>query len=229
MSAESPTAVTRLLVVSDLAGSDAVWRKLVNAVSLNVYKADAALLAGGLGVDVRRAREWTELAAERLHGVPVPLCVIPGPADDPAIDAELTAVTRNPVCVDGRPYPLPGGLTVIADSMRPGTTPAPAERLATLAATGADGPVVLMTAAVPYDERTGEGSREVAKAIARIRPAVSVHGLGLDDFDEPPDPKRLIGSTIALTPGSDAADGGLSGFAVDLAGGGVRVARPFRT
>lgn len=220
-------AQTRLLVVSDIAGSEAVWRKLVNAVSLNVYKADAALLAGGLGVDAQQAREWTELAAERLAGAATPLCVIPGPGDDPAIDAELTAVTRNPVCVDGRPYPLANQLTVIADSVRPGTTPPLAERLATLAAHAA-GPVVMMTAAPPYDERTGEGSRQVAKAIAKIKPVLSVHGLG-GDLDEPPDPKRLIGDTIAVTPGSDAADGGLLGFVVDLAAAGVRVARPFRT
>src|ERR1700685_1429124 len=120
--------LTRILVASDVRGNEDVWRKLVNAISLDVYKVDAALLAGGLGVDAERAQAWVELAAERLADVSIPLCLIPGAADDPAIDIELTAVERNPVNVDGRAYPLPGGLTLISDSWRSGSSPV-AERL----------------------------------------------------------------------------------------------------
>ena len=66
-----------------------------------MFKVDAALLAGGLGVDRERAQAWVELAAERIADGSIPLCLIPGAADDPAIDIELTAVERNPVNVDG--------------------------------------------------------------------------------------------------------------------------------
>ena len=40
-----------------------MWRKFVNAVSLDVFKVDAALFAGGLGVDRECAQAWVELAA----------------------------------------------------------------------------------------------------------------------------------------------------------------------
>jgi hypothetical protein len=230
--------LTRILAVSDICGNEDVWRKLVNAISLNVYQVDAALLAGGLGVDAERAQAWVELAADRLAGVPIPLCVIPGAADDPAIDIELTAVERNPVNVDGRPYPLPGGVTLLSDSCRSGS-PSVAERLVALKA-DLSGPIVLMTAAPPYDPATASGSREVAKAIDRLRPALSVHGCSgvgaanlepprAEHCDETPDPKRFIGETLALTPGSEADRGDLLGFIVDLVGAGVRLARPFQT
>ena len=39
---------TRLYVVSDFHASDPAWRKLLNAIRLNVYKADAVLYAGDL-------------------------------------------------------------------------------------------------------------------------------------------------------------------------------------
>jgi Icc-related predicted phosphoesterase len=215
----------RILVVSDIGGNEAVWRKFVNAVSLDVFKVDVALLAGGVGVDRDRAQAWVELAAERLADGSIPICLIPGAADDPAIDIELTAVERNPVNVDGVAYPLPGGLTLISDSCRPGS-PAVAERLLALRPDG--GPLVLMTAAPPYDPATASGSREVAKAIERLRPALSVHGCS-GVGEETPDPKRFIGDTLALTPGSEADRGDLLGFVVDLVGDGVRVARPFQT
>lgn len=217
--------LTRILVVSDIGGNETVWRKLVNAISLDVFKVDAALLAGGLGVDRERAQAWVELAAERIADRSIPLCLIPGAADDPAIDSELTAVERNPVNVDGLVYPLPGGLTLISDSCRLGSPPV-AERLVALRA-GSE-PLVLMTAAPPYDPATASGSREVAKAIRQLAPALSVHGCSGVGGDTP-DPKRFIGDTLALTPGSEADRDGLLGFVVDLVGGGVRVARPFET
>src|SRR5215469_15128163 len=39
---------TRLYVVSDFHASDPAWRKLLNAVQMNIYKADAVLYAGDL-------------------------------------------------------------------------------------------------------------------------------------------------------------------------------------
>ncbi len=218
------------MVASDLGGSEDAWRVFVNAISLDVFKLDTALLAGGLGVGAERARDWIELAAERIGDGEIPLYLIPGVDDDPAIDVELTAPAGNPVNVDGRPLALPGGLTLIADSCRPSVTPPVAERIATLAAE-TDGPIVLMSAAPPYDDATAVGSREVEKAIRRLAPALSVHGLGGvddDDDDDHPDPKRWIGDTLALTPGTLARHGTVQGFVVDLVGSAVRVARPFQ-
>src|ERR1700739_4296831 len=48
-SRERPLAMaTRLYIASDLHAAEKAWRKFVNAISLNVYKADVALLAGDL-------------------------------------------------------------------------------------------------------------------------------------------------------------------------------------
>src|SRR5215475_6677969 len=44
----SKRQVTRLYVVSDFHASDPAWRKLLNAIRLNAYKADAVLYAGDL-------------------------------------------------------------------------------------------------------------------------------------------------------------------------------------
>jgi Icc-related predicted phosphoesterase len=115
---------------------------------------------------------------------------------------------------------------LVSDSCRSGSPPV-AERLVRLEP-DAGGLVVLMTAAPPYDPATASGSREVAKAINRLRPALSVHGCS-GVGDETPDPKRFIGDTLALTPGSEADRGDLVGFVVDLVGAGVRLARPFQT
>ncbi len=41
-------ATTRIYVASDFHAAEKVWRKFVNAIKLNVYKADVALLAGDL-------------------------------------------------------------------------------------------------------------------------------------------------------------------------------------
>ena len=38
----------RLLVASDLHASEVAWRKLLNAVRLGIWKADAVLVAGDL-------------------------------------------------------------------------------------------------------------------------------------------------------------------------------------
>src|SRR5437763_1181078 len=39
---------TRIYIASDLHAAEKAWRKFVNAIRLNVYKADVALLAGDL-------------------------------------------------------------------------------------------------------------------------------------------------------------------------------------
>ena len=44
----APMADTRIYVASDLHAAEKAWRKFINAIALNVYKADVALLAGDL-------------------------------------------------------------------------------------------------------------------------------------------------------------------------------------
>ncbi len=39
---------TRIYIASDLHAAEKAWRKFINAISLNVYKADVALMAGDL-------------------------------------------------------------------------------------------------------------------------------------------------------------------------------------
>src|SRR5438270_11900576 len=39
---------TRLYIASDLHAAEKAWRKFINAISMNVYKADVARLAGAL-------------------------------------------------------------------------------------------------------------------------------------------------------------------------------------
>jgi Icc-related predicted phosphoesterase len=63
---------TRLYVVSDLHAAEGAWRKLLNAIRLDVYKADAALVAGDLTgkaivpiVRGRRGYEATLLGVRR--------------------------------------------------------------------------------------------------------------------------------------------------------------------
>src|SRR5690349_20534034 len=41
-------ATTRLYIASDFHAAEKAWRKYLNAIKLNVYKADVALLAGDL-------------------------------------------------------------------------------------------------------------------------------------------------------------------------------------
>ena len=40
--------MTRIYVASDFHAAEKAWRKFVNAIRLNIYKADVALLAGDL-------------------------------------------------------------------------------------------------------------------------------------------------------------------------------------
>ena len=59
-------AVTRILAVGGLAGAEPVWRKLVNAIALDVYAVDVAVQVGGLGVTGEAQRAWRELMVQRL-------------------------------------------------------------------------------------------------------------------------------------------------------------------
>ena len=48
MPGRAPIIATRLYIASDLHAAEKAWRKFVNALKLNVYKADVGLLAGDL-------------------------------------------------------------------------------------------------------------------------------------------------------------------------------------
>jgi hypothetical protein len=52
-------------------GNEAVWRKFVNAVALDVFRIDRAVVGGELGVDGVQAARWRALADERLSEHPV--------------------------------------------------------------------------------------------------------------------------------------------------------------
>jgi hypothetical protein len=68
-------AFTRILAVGAMDGNEAVWRKFVNAVALDVFKIDQAVVIGGLGVGGTQAARWRALAVERLSDSEIPLMI----------------------------------------------------------------------------------------------------------------------------------------------------------
>ena len=69
-------ATTRILTVGAMQGDEAVWRKFVNAVALDVFKIDRAVVIGELGVDGDEAARWRALADERLSDSEIPLTTV---------------------------------------------------------------------------------------------------------------------------------------------------------
>jgi hypothetical protein len=67
-------AITRILAVGAMQGNEAVWRKFVNAVALDVFKIDRAVVLGELGGD--EAARWRALAVERLSDSEIPLTAV---------------------------------------------------------------------------------------------------------------------------------------------------------
>ena len=79
--------LTRIIVASDLRGNEDVWRTFVNAISLDVFKVDAALLLGlGVGTedDIANRRTHHDDEAEHDHddfdSFVVPVAEIADPA-----------------------------------------------------------------------------------------------------------------------------------------------------
>jgi hypothetical protein len=69
-------AITRILAVGAMQGNEAVWRKFVNAVALDVFKIDRAVVLGQLGVVGDEAARWRALAVERLSDSEIPLTAV---------------------------------------------------------------------------------------------------------------------------------------------------------
>jgi hypothetical protein len=69
-------AIIRILAVGAMQGNEAVWRKFVNAVALDVFKIDRAVVLGELGVGDDQSARWRALAAERLSDSEIPLTTV---------------------------------------------------------------------------------------------------------------------------------------------------------
>ncbi|HEX3831268.1 MAG TPA: hypothetical protein VHW04_04805 [Solirubrobacteraceae bacterium] len=70
------TAVTRILAVGAMQGNEIVWRKFVNAVALDVFKIDRAVVLGALGVGGDERARWRALGDERLSDSEIPLTTV---------------------------------------------------------------------------------------------------------------------------------------------------------
>ncbi|MGI8712338.1 MAG: hypothetical protein ACR2NR_03995 [Solirubrobacteraceae bacterium] len=90
-------ATTRILAVGAIAGIEPVWRKFINTIALDVYKIDAAVLVGGLGVaQDSEARRWMALADERLADSAIELTIVSAGSEQRAL--ELPDGRRVPIC-----------------------------------------------------------------------------------------------------------------------------------
>ena len=313
----------RLYVCSDIHASERSWRKFLNAMRSNVYKVDAALIAGDLtgkalvavvrgdhGADqggevwtasvhgqrwvardeaelvqversiadlgyyaVRvteteraameadpelvkrifhdkitdRAREWMDLAAERLEGSGVPVYLMPGNDDDFSIDPILAASTYcrdvNEQVVELTPWHQL--VSMGWSSPTPWSTPRelPEEefldRLTGLLQ-GVRDPrkTIMMTHVPPYDSGLDTAPllspdlRPTATAGDLIRGPVGSTGvrkaietfrpvLGVHGHIHESGGERRIRDTICVNAGSEASMGILRGYLVDLSANGV--------
>jgi hypothetical protein len=69
-------AITRILALGAMQGDEVAWRKFVNAVALDVFKVDRAVVIGALGVGGEEAARWRALADERLSDSEIPLTTV---------------------------------------------------------------------------------------------------------------------------------------------------------
>ena len=313
----------RLYVCSDIHASERSWRKFLNAMRSNVYKVDAAVIAGDLtgkalvavvrgdrGADqggevwtasvhgqrwvardeeelvrversiadlgyyavrvteaeraameadpdlvkrifhdkiTERAREWMELAAERLEGSGVPVYLMPGNDDDFSIDPILAASTYcrdvNEQVVDLTPWHQL--VSMGWSSPTPWSTPRelPEEefldRLTGLLQ-GVRDPrkTIIMTHVPPYDSGLDTAPllspdlRPTATAGDLIRGPVGSTGvrkaietfrpvLGVHGHIHESGGERRIGDTVCVNAGSEASMGILRGYLIDLTAAGV--------
>ncbi len=88
-------AITRILAVGAMQGNEAVWRKFVNAVALDVFKIDRAVVLGELGVGGDEAARWRELADERLSDSEIPLTTVKVEHLLELVDGRLVPVAKE--------------------------------------------------------------------------------------------------------------------------------------
>lgn len=197
-----------------------------------------------------RIEAWMELATERLGDSEVPLYLIPGNDDSFTIDPILGREGYTPVNADGRVLDIPGGLQLLSygwSNETPWKTPREVtedelyRRLSELADQVRDPrQAVFMIHVPPYDSgldtapildenlrptvsagdilRGPVGSTAVRRLIEERQPLVGVHGHVHEAGGE-----YRLGATVCVNPGSEANNGILRGYLVDVADGRVEL------
>jgi Icc-related predicted phosphoesterase len=197
-----------------------------------------------------RVESWLELASDRLADSPVPMYLIPGNDDDFAIDEVLNRPQYVPVNADDKVVDIPGDLQLLASgwsNYTPWQTPREEsedelyERLDALAKQVRDPRrSVFMIHVPPHDSgldtaplldenlrptvsagdvlRGPVGSTAVRKLIENYQPLLSIHGHIHESGGE-----RRIGKTLSINPGSQANEGILRGYLVDIGADGVEL------
>lgn len=197
-----------------------------------------------------RVEAWMQLATERLADSDVPLYLIPGNDDDFGIDPILDRDEFAPVNADGKVLDLPGDLQLLASGWSnetPWHTPrevseeALYEKLDALAEQVRDPRrAVFMIHVPPHDSgldtapildanlrptvsagdvlRGPVGSTAVRRVIEERQPVLSVHGHIHESGGE-----RKIGTTMSINPGSEANNGILRGYLVDIGENGIEL------
>jgi uncharacterized protein len=197
-----------------------------------------------------RIQAWMELATERLAGSDVPLYLIPGNDDSFVIDPILNREEYVPINADGRVLDMPGGLQLLSygwSNETPWQTPREVtedelhERLSKLAAQVRDARrAVFMIHVPPYDSgldtapildenlrptvsagdvlRGPVGSMAVRRLIEERQPLLGVHGHVHEATGE-----YRLGATVCVNPGSEANNGILRGYLVDVSDGQVEL------
>lgn len=197
-----------------------------------------------------RTQAWMELATERLAGSDIPLYLIPGNDDSFVIDSILNRKEYAPINADGRVLDIPGGLQLLSygwSNETPWKTPREVpedelhERLSELADQVRDPrQAVFMIHVPPYDSgldtapildenlrptvsagdvlRGPVGSTAVRRLIEERQPLLGVHGHVHEAAGE-----YRIGATLCVNPGSEANNGILRGYLVDVADGKVEL------
>jgi len=195
-----------------------------------------------------RVEEWMALATERLADSEVPLYLIPGNDDSFTIDPILSREDFAPVNADGRVLDIPGGLQLLSygwSNETPWRTPREVtedelyRRLSELADQIRDPRrAVFMIHVPPYDSgldtapildenlrptvsagdilRGPVGSTAVRRLIEERQPLLGVHGHVHEAGGE-----YRLGATVCVNPGSEANNGILRGYLVDVADGEV--------
>jgi len=197
-----------------------------------------------------RIEAWMELATERLADSEVPLYLIPGNDDSFGIDPILNREGYAPINADGRVLDIPGGLQLLSygwSNQTPWKTPREVtedelhDRLSELADQVRDPrQAVFMIHVPPYDSgldtapildenlrptvsagdilRGPVGSTAVRRLIEERQPLLGVHGHVHEAGGE-----YRLGKTVCVNPGSEANNGILRGFLVDVSDGEVEL------
>jgi Icc-related predicted phosphoesterase len=195
-----------------------------------------------------RVEAWMRLATERLADSSVPLYLIPGNDDDFAIDPILDSDEFRPINADGKVLDIPGDLQLLSygwSNETPWQTPREVpedelyRRLDALADQVVDARrAIFMIHVPPHDSgldtapildqnlrptvsagdvlRGPVGSTAVRRIIEERQPLLSVHGHIHESGGE-----RRLGTTVSVNPGSEANNGILRGYLIDIGDEGI--------